>query len=118
MGNHADSSNGTLQTCCKAAENDYPCIDCRDTARVDCRDTARIDCRDTAEATQEVCRSTSADQQQRVSDTIHGVRPKSAYLLPDIVHQTAARGVLHDKVEDVVGEVHVQQADDAGMLQA
>ena len=86
--------------------------------RIDCRDTARIDCRDTAEATQEVCRSTSADQQQRVSDTIHGLRPKSAYLLPDIVHQTAAGGVLHDKVEDVVGEVHVQQADDAGMLQA
>lgn len=46
------------------------------------------------------------------------MRPESAYLLPDIVHQTAARGVLHDEVEDVVGEVHVQQADDAGVLQA
>lgn len=42
----------------------------------------------------------------------------TTHLGPDVVHQGPARGILHDKVEDVVGEVHVQQADDAGVLQA
>ncbi len=43
---------------------------------------------------------------------------QGSHLFPDIVDKGASRGVLHDEVEDVVGKVHVQQADDAGMLQA
>ena len=40
-----------------------------------------------------------------------------AHLFSDIVNEAAPSSVFHDEVEDVVGEVHVQQADDAGMLQ-
>ena len=40
-----------------------------------------------------------------------------ADLFPDIVDEAASSSILHDKVEDVVGEVHIQEADDAGVLQ-
>ena len=43
---------------------------------------------------------------------------RTAHLFPDIVNKAAASGIFHDKVEDVVGEVHVQEADDARVLQA
>lgn len=43
---------------------------------------------------------------------------QTAHLFPDIVNKAAASSIFHDEVEDVVGEVHVQEADDAGVLQA
>lgn len=42
----------------------------------------------------------------------------SADLCSDIVNEAASGSILHHKIEDVVGEVHVQQANDAGVLQA
>lgn len=41
-----------------------------------------------------------------------------AHLCLDIVDQATPSSILHNEVEDVVCEVHVQQADDAWMLQA
>ena len=45
------------------------------------------------------------------------LRGCSADLFPDIINKTASSSILHDEVEDVVGEMHVQQANDAWVLQ-
>ena len=48
---------------------------------------------------------------------LHALLGGSADLCPDVINKAASSSILHDKVEDVVGEVHVQEADDAWMLQ-